>query len=257
MPTRSVVLTRSAAWMADWSSYTDEIDHQDPEVAIGGGYRDMVLPLGSLSAVGVLPELVDRLSDPDLERRWQAGRPLVAGEQLVMSTSTGDGVTSTSFAAGDGEEVGREVYTAMSSAHALSLPNRTPAFRTGPIDRTRLRALAWGLGTIDPSGPGWRWGEEPAALLHVLARFVLPGLVAVRGALWGHAATESVREVTCRPIGSVIEGERLSTWIVDRPDGFDATVAAQDRPIAAVAIETQPAVDLTRARWPGHAQQEE
>lgn len=257
MTTRSVVLTRSAAWMSDWSSYTDEIDHQDPEVAMGGGYRDMVLPIGSLSAVGVLPELVDHLSDPDLERRWHAGRPLVAGEHLVLSTSTGDGVTSTSFAAVDGEEVGREVYSARPSAPTMALPNRAPAFRTGPIDRTRLRALAWGLGSIDPGGPGWRWGEEPAALLHVLARFVLPGLVAVRGALWGHAATESVRAVTCRPMGIVIEGERLSTWIVDRPGGFDATVAAGDRPIAAVAIETEPAADLSRARWPGHAQQEE
>ena len=234
-----VNVTRAGAWMADWACSMDIPEHHDPEVALRCGSPDIPLPPGTLSMLALAPEAVEALSGGrPLQRTWRGPRPVTVGEHLDVSVETGDGRSTAVFTGATGEPVATETFQVVTSPPP---PPRGPmAFQTGPIDVTRLRALAWSLSQLRPSGP-WPWADPPPEALDLAARVILPSLVAARaaGPTWDIARRITAIDVWAGG-SSLCPGSTLLAEMVScNPDRSEFSILADDRFVALATIHLE------------------
>jgi hypothetical protein len=164
---------------------------------------------------------------------------------VTVSVEKDAGAVTSTFTADDGlllavehlEEAEPEVDGDTDAASAGPV-----AFRTGPIDGSRVRALLWSIGCLRGE-PDWKWGGEPPALVERVVALLLPSIVAGRAATGPARWARRVERVTCQPTGTAI------------PDGDILEVAgagAGDFRLAAHGVGVAHAfVTLTEATAPG------
>lgn len=238
-----LTVTRAAAWMADWSTYVDEPDYQDPEVAVAHGYQAIPLPPGSLSGAALAAEALplDALRAGRVCRRWEGGAPVVVGTPLRARIRAGFGTLTTRFEARDGTKVATEWISVVESPLVdEELAGEAATFETGPVDLTRVRAMSWSLGEIDPDRQ-WSWGEEPEAVQVVGLRLVAPALVAARAVVSGKDAARAIAGFTVVTTAAPADlGATLKAEVVGR-DGDDANVAIRSdgRLLASVVVNVR------------------
>ncbi|MDP1818610.1 MAG: hypothetical protein Q8K58_01785 [Acidimicrobiales bacterium] len=233
-----LLVSRSAAWMADWASYTDGIDHQDPEVARADGYRDAVLPAPTLSVLGVSSQAAAFVAERRLARTWESTRVVVVGDQLHARVVHTDYYIETTFVDDSGTPVAYERFAA--PLVELPLLDGNPAFRTGPIDASRQAALAQSLAELVQGPIDWRWGDAPAPVAAAASRYVLPSLVGVRAGVRGPFADDRVRRITCIPHDQLVPGERLAAVLAEAPGGLVVQLQSESRLVATVEVVADP-----------------
>jgi hypothetical protein len=235
-----LVVTRAAAWMADWSTFVDEPDYQDPEVAVADGYSDIPLPPGALSVAALA---IDALSLDDVragrvQRVWEGAQPVVVGTPLRARITTGYGTVTTRFETLDGTTVATERISVLDAPLDDGAPDGPTAFGTGPIDLTRVRALSWSLGEIDPDRQ-WAWGREPEVVRALGQRLVAPALVAGRAVVSGKDAPRRIAALTVRTTAAAADmGSSLTAEVVSRNgSAAEVAVSADGRLLAAVSVQ--------------------
>lgn len=234
-----LLVTRTAAWMADWSTFVDEPDYQDPEVAVADGYSNIPLPPGALSvaalAIDALP--LDDVRAGRVQRVWEGAQPVVVDTPLRSRITTGYGTVTTRFETLDGRTVATERISVVDAPLNDGAPDGPTAFGTGPIDLTRVRALSWSLGEIDPDRK-WSWGQEPEVVRALGQRLIAPALVAGRTVVSGRDAPRRIIALTVRTTAAAAAmGSPLTAEVVGR-DGsaVEVAVSADDRLLAAVSV---------------------
>lgn len=220
-----LLVTRAAAWMADWGTYVDEPDYQDPEVAVADGYADIPLPPGALSGIALASDRLppEAVRAGCVQRAWTAVEPVVVGTPLRVRIGAGYGTVATRFETMEGTTVAIEHLSVVDAPVAVEEGGGEPVatFVTGPLDLTRVRALSWSLGELDPHRR-WRWGEEPQILRELAQRLVAPALVAARAVVSGKDAARRIGGLTLRCAATPpAPGAALSAHVTER----DATTA--------------------------------
>jgi hypothetical protein len=239
----------------------DDVLHQDPEVARQEGYPGTTMPEGALSILAVEPDLVDLdlLRAGRLVRRWTAHAPAVADEQLTVSVEKDGAALVTTFATTDGAPVAvdrleeAEPWSGTASGEEAGTVSGEgagePAFRTGPIDFSRVRALLWSVGCLRGE-PAWDWGQEPPALVERALGLLLPSIVAGRAATGTARWVHRVDELTCRRTDqSFAPGARLEAWIVNPVS--DSGASREVRLTSGGAVIAFASVLLGKATPPG------
>ncbi|MEU1957301.1 hypothetical protein [Nocardia rhamnosiphila] len=227
--TEKVCVTSQVTWTLDWSSFVDEIDYHDPEVAIADGFADVVLPSAGLSILAVAPDVAELVLSTRYERVWTSTRPVVAGEPLETRITIEGTTAEAQFCDRLGVPVVTERFTHASAENCAVDPDRS-VFRTQPFDLTRQRAMAWGLALL---GGHAAWAEQSDHVTAAALTYVLPSLIGARSIITGPGAARQIRSVTCLPLGKVQLEDRLSA--VEAGDNTVA-VCSGDRPIARVAV---------------------
>lgn len=237
-----LLVTRAAAWMADWGTYVDEPDYQDPEVAVADGYADIPLPPGALSGIALASDRLppEAVRAGCVQRAWTAVEPVVVGTPLRVRIAAGYGTVATRFETMAGTTVAVEHLSVVDAPVALEGNGVRPVatFVTGPLDLTRVRALSWSLGEIDPERR-WRWGDEPEIVRELAQRLVAPALVASRAVVSGKDAARRVAGLTVRCAATPpAPGAALTAHVTER-DATTATVAvsADSDLVAVVAVQ--------------------
>ncbi|MEW6475698.1 MAG: hypothetical protein AB1679_25875 [Actinomycetota bacterium] len=221
--------------MADWACYIDEPHYQDPEVAVADGYSDIPLPPGALTLLAVDTAALERL-DPGrpLRRSWRAVRPVVIGEELHLTVSVGDGSVTGRFRTAGGDEIVEEQF---GYADELAATRGTPVFRTGVIDLTRRRALAWSASQFRPGG-AWSWGNAPMVADDLCWRLIAPGLLVARAALSGPGAARRISGIhVVAAAGPPVTAQPLVVETQGAPAERTWVVLAGDEPVARVTVE--------------------
>lgn len=238
-----VVVSRAAAWMADWSMYIDEPSYQDPEVAIADGYGEIPLPPGALSVIGMAAGLLPIAAHAGgLRREWEVGGPIVVGATLMVHVSATADELCARFESADGVVVATERLIVSSFSPQNSEEVKEPErFCTGPIDRTRLRALCWSLGEFD-AGRDWTWGSEPELVRSLAERVVAPGLVAGRAVVSGRHAARRIIGITVRSTAADLTvGEAVCAEVVHSGETkSEVVVSSAGRRLADVTIRHRP-----------------
>lgn len=236
-----LIVTRAGAWMADWAMYVDEPDYQDPEVAVADGYSDIPLPPGALSAAALVADVLpaEDVQAGRAQRTWEGFIPVVVGTPLRARITADDGVVTTRFQTLDGTDVAVERITVFDTPLAgRRTDDDTNAFRTGPIDLTRVRALSWSLSELDPERQ-WSWGHEPGVVRSVAQRLVAPALVAGRAVAPGKEAARRITTLSVRTTAMSTElGDSLTAAVVGASDsGADVDVSANGQLLASVTVQ--------------------
>lgn len=225
--------------MADWACFVDEPDYHDPEVAVADGYADIPLPPGALSMIALAPELLSVMPrGPLLRRSWRAARPIVVGEHLALSVSVTDEAVIGEFHGDGGEPVAWEMISGADGR--LGEERGTSVFRTGCIDSSRRRALAWSVSQLRPEG-SWPWKDAPDGLVDLCWSLVGPSVVAARAAVPGPDAPRRVRSIDVTANGSIAGSDAmLVAELVGSGSGrADFSILAADQPVARVTVDME------------------
>lgn len=234
---RSLVVSETAAFMSDWAAFLDDVTYQDPEVADARGHRSVPLPVGLPSAI-VLPEAAFLVRGPSVHRHWRACGVSRAGDELLMTVSASPGVLRARFESG-----GFSAEETLEAVGPDQLPepeavDGRPLFRTSAaVDRTRLRALAWGLNDMLPARDEARydrWGAEAEHVRLLASALLIPTVLAVHVSGCVPAADDGV--VSVETLAHVRPTVPCSRFAVHRRAPDRLAVVADGRTVAAVAI---------------------
>jgi hypothetical protein len=235
-----LTISEVTTFMVDWAAFLDDVSYQDPEVASVRGYGSVLLPVGLPSAL-CLPDAAFLAECETVRRRFRSSGTLRAGDEVLTTSSVSARGLRTTF-----EAHGFVAEELIESADSPPLPVPTgderPAFRTSAaVDRTRLRALAWGLNDMLPHEHGARfvrWGGESEPTRLLTSAVLIPTLLA--SYVLGYDPITARHGVAVETIATVLPAKPYARLTVHSHDNVRATVAGHGGVVASVTARRGP-----------------
>jgi hypothetical protein len=238
--TGSLLVSETAAFMIDWSSFLDDISFQDPEVATARGHLSVPFP-GALPSAVPFAAAAALVQGPAVRRVWSSVGSLEAGGGLRTTVTASPNAVRTRFEAGgfEADEL-LEVAPLGELASADPRLDARPAFRTSaPVSRTRTRAFAWGLNDLFPAAHEARferWGHEAPHVALLTTTVLLPTVLAVH--VLGVRASPGQPSLRVETLARVVPAPPVVRFCVHRLAAGRAAVVADGVVVAIVTVGT-------------------